>query len=248
MWRYSFWFMILDGVLWLLVKVLGRVGRSRTMQSWASSLYGRYYEKYDLEHSDKAQSDQKKTDSMRRLERSLRLAAARLLSVLSGDELKTPPQGDWPDQRLPVTLWRGISGVDNCRTGDSMMTRYIKDVAFIQEFRGKHPCWAFLWRWSCFYGQSFLLWAFWCALVAFVFGVIYGEFGLLDLRGKQDTGFTHLYFSIVTFTTLGFGDIAPVKAGSSLAAEILVTLEVILGYIGLGGLISILANKVARRA
>ena len=55
---------------------------------------------------------------------------------------------------------------------------------------------------------------------------------------------TPYYFSIVTFTTLGFGDVEPVSAWG----EFVVLLEVILGYIGLGGLISILANKVARRA
>jgi len=149
--------------------------------------------------------------------------------------------------RIRITRWDSVSGIDTTRT-DSLTRRYIHDIAYIEDYRTQHPVLAFFWRWSCFYGQSFLLWAFWCVLVAFVFGAIYWRFDLLDLKGKLDTGFTHLYFSIVTFTTLGFGDMAPIKIGSSLAAEILVTLEVILGYIGLGGLISILANKVARRA
>ena len=48
----------------------------------------------------------------------------------------------------------------------------------------------------------------------------------------------------LTFTTLGFGDVKPVNAWG----EFVVLLEVVSGYIGLGGLISILANKVARRA
>ena len=53
-----------------------------------------------------------------------------------------------------------------------------------------------------------------------------------------------IYFSIVTFTTLGFGDV--VAANTS--ARILVTLEVMFGYIMLGGLISIFANKLASRS
>ena len=53
------------------------------------------------------------------------------------------------------------------------------------------------------------------------------------------TWFTFYYYSIVTFTTLGFGDIVP----KNILAEILVTIEVILGYIMLGGLISIFATK-----
>ena len=56
--------------------------------------------------------------------------------------------------------------------------------------------------------------------------------------------FTPFYYSIVTFTTLGFGDVVPVTG----IARFAVALEVILGYIMLGGLISIFANKLARRA
>jgi hypothetical protein len=51
------------------------------------------------------------------------------------------------------------------------------------------------------------------------------------------------YF-IVTFTTLGFGDIIPGPGWP----QFWVALEVIMGYIMLGGLISILANKLARRS
>ena len=52
------------------------------------------------------------------------------------------------------------------------------------------------------------------------------------------------YFSIVTFTTLGFGDVV----ADNTSARIFVTLEVIFGYIMLGGLISIFANKLASRS
>jgi len=58
------------------------------------------------------------------------------------------------------------------------------------------------------------------------------------------TRFTPYYFSIVTFTTLGFGDVTPLN----LAAEICLVLEVVLGYVMLGGLISIFASKFARRS
>ena len=52
------------------------------------------------------------------------------------------------------------------------------------------------------------------------------------------------YSSIVTYTTLGFGDVTP----ASVAGTIVVALEAICGYVALGLLIAILANKVARRA
>jgi hypothetical protein len=54
---------------------------------------------------------------------------------------------------------------------------------------------------------------------------------------------TLFYYTVVTFTTLGFGDIIP----ESSTAAICVTVEVILGYIMLGGLITIFASKPGRR-
>ena len=56
--------------------------------------------------------------------------------------------------------------------------------------------------------------------------------------------FTPFYYSIVTYTTLGFGDVTP----KHWFGELVVTLEVIFGYLTLGLLVSILANKVARRS
>jgi len=48
-----------------------------------------------------------------------------------------------------------------------------------------------------------------------------------------------------TFTTLGFGDITPNI--HSWRAQVIVTFEVVVGYVMLGGLISIFANILARR-
>jgi voltage-gated potassium channel Kch len=53
-----------------------------------------------------------------------------------------------------------------------------------------------------------------------------------------------IYFSVVTLTTLGYGDIVP----SSTAAQVLCMVEVFMGYVMLGGLLSIFSNKMARRA
>ncbi len=57
---------------------------------------------------------------------------------------------------------------------------------------------------------------------------------------------TPFYYSIVTFSTLGFGDISPKL--SSYGGQLIVMFEVLIGYLSLGGLISIFANKLARRA
>ncbi|MBN1593055.1 MAG: pentapeptide repeat-containing protein [Candidatus Coatesbacteria bacterium] len=144
-----------------------------------------------------------------------------------------------------VTKWAGVSGVETCVVNNSLTRRYIRDAAYIENFCRRHRIWAFFWRWTCFYGQSFLLWAIWCLVIAVIFAAIYDDAELLVYKDKPVTGFWDcLYFSIVAFTTLGFGDITPSPGW----ARFFAAFEVILGYIGLGGLISILANKVARRA
>jgi Ion channel len=65
---------------------------------------------------------------------------------------------------------------------------------------------------------------------------------ILDYKDSAKTWFTPYYFSIVTFTTLGFGDVKP----KTLAGELIVSSEVILGYTTLGLLLSVLAQNVAR--
>ena len=66
---------------------------------------------------------------------------------------------------------------------------------------------------------------------------------LKDEDGTVSVG-AMIYYSVVTFTTLGFGDIVP----QTQEAAWWVMAEVIIGYIRLGGLISILATKLARRS
>ena len=75
-----------------------------------------------------------------------------------------------------------------------------------------------------------------------MFAVIYTQVSI-DY-GEYETAFSPIYFSFVTLTTLGYGDAIP----SSLIAQVFVTLQAIAGYMGLGGLLSILGNKMARRA
>jgi predicted permease len=79
-------------------------------------------------------------------------------------------------------------------------------------------------------------------IFAFLFGLIYSNI-TLAFRSPPNV-FTPFYYSIVTFTTLGFGDVIP----TNFWGEFWVTFEVILGYVMLGGLISIFANKIARRS
>ena len=111
----------------------------------------------------------------------------------------------------------------------------------------RHKTISWLWKWTCDYGRSFGRWAFVSLVIALIFGGVFyaiqDHLKIVDHNTAPKLA-TMFYFSIVTFTTLGFGDITP----KTLLAEIIVGGEVIAGYIMLGGLISIFANKLARRA
>ena len=139
--------------------------------------------------------------------------------------------------------------------------RYVADQQFIRAFKERHPFWAQVWRWSSDYGRSLGLWALWSLLIALSFACLYilspvwvptwlhpwrPQFHQVTGTdvGLPLTFWTSFYFSIVTFTTLGFGDVV----ADNTLARILVTLEVIFGYVMLGGLISIFANKLASRS
>lgn len=90
-------------------------------------------------------------------------------------------------------------------------------------------------------GQSFLRWFAVSLLICIIFGYIYSMFSssFFLANNRSATAFTFYYYSVVTFTTLGFGDVVP----KDICAEIAVTVEVITGYVMLGGLISIFATK-----
>ena len=86
----------------------------------------------------------------------------------------------------------------------------------------------------------------WSVFFAISFGIVFHFLGpdAFDIKHAfEPKWLTMMYYSVVTFTTLGFGDVIPKTA----TAGIWVMAEVILGYIMLGGLISILATIIARR-
>ena len=139
--------------------------------------------------------------------------------------------------------------------------RYVADQQFIRAFKKANPMLARLWRWSSDYGRNLGLWAFWSLFFALLFAIAYMPFpswlpdwiqewspqfhqATGQYSGESLTFWNSFYFSIVTFTTLGFGDVVADNA----TARFLVTMEVIFGYLMLGGLISIFANKLASRS
>ena len=86
------------------------------------------------------------------------------------------------------------------------------------------------------YGRSLSRWLTWCLIVIFVFAFLYCF--VPGATNNQSFG-NSLYFSIVTFTTLGYGDIVPIGFGKFLSA-----FEVLTGLLMGGLLVAILTKKM----
>ena len=144
--------------------------------------------------------------------------------------------------------YRSIRGIDSCY-GNALFRRAAADQDFLDTLE---DTWSTDWRkwlfraWGLLdYGRSLFPVAIVASGVAFLFGTVYATFrDMLNYADSADTWFTPYYFSLVTFTTLGFGDVKP----RTLYGEMLVSVEVMLGYVTLGLMLAVLAEKVARRA
>lgn len=161
--------------------------------------------------------------------------------------------------RQMVGLYLGVRGVDKCY-GSALFTRDAKDQDYIdtlfQSLLDKKPGFIksfdlFLFRaWALIdHGRSLLKVSFYATIIAMLYGFIYladMTFGwnVMDYSNSAQTWFTPFYYSVVTYTTLGYGDVT----ANSLLGEMLVISEVIVGYFTLGLLLAILANTIARRS
>lgn len=144
-------------------------------------------------------------------------------------------EADWILVDIRQADWRGAA----------LMWRHILDENYLWEFKHRsdsHHATYMIWKLTSDCGRRPLLWGLWTAFIAVVFAGIYE--GLAIDYGAHEAPLSSLYFSIVTLTTLGFGDVLPADGWAQAA----VLAEVVLGYVMLGGLLSIFANKMARRA
>ncbi len=126
-----------------------------------------------------------------------------------------------------------------------LLRRFIMDQNYLAELRNRsryHAMLYWLWWATSDCGRSLARLGVWIAMVTVFFGVAYQQVAI-DYGGAR-TWLSPYYFSLVTLTTLGYGDVLP----ASVAGQALVMSEVVVGYLLLGGLISIFANKMARRA
>lgn len=140
--------------------------------------------------------------------------------------------------------WIGVDIRDINFAGAYAMRRCVVDQNYLKEFRERSRFATVLyWLWwitsDC--GRSLARWCFWIMLQLLLFAGLFKFVGL-DY-GDHPTPLSPLYYSVVTLTTLGYGDIVP----SSSAGQVIAMIEVITGYVMLGGLLSIFSNKMARR-
>jgi uncharacterized protein YjbI with pentapeptide repeats len=129
--------------------------------------------------------------------------------------------------------------------GAHLLRRHIMDQNYLHEFRRQSRVseWVYrLWWVTSDCGRSFLRWGMWTLLIAAVFAYVYTQVEV-DF-GPHETVLSPLYYSVVTLTTLGYGDALP----NSMAAQVAAMVEVLLGYIMLGGLLAIFATRMARRS
>ncbi|MCG8566951.1 MAG: pentapeptide repeat-containing protein [Desulfobacterales bacterium] len=141
--------------------------------------------------------------------------------------------------------WVGADIRDMDLRGAYLVRRHIADENYLFEFQSQgpvHKAIYHIWWLTSDCGRSLSRWFLWLLAATLAFGAIYTHVAI-DF-GDYETWFSPIYFSFVTLTTLGYGDAVP----KSLVAQWVVTLQAVTGYMGLGGLLSILGNKMARRA
>jgi len=115
------------------------------------------------------------------------------------------------------------------------------------------------WKYTCSYGTSLLRWFITSGVIIIFFGALYSHYNFQITSSKVinefiqgikpnikissvDNFFSPYYYSVVTFATLGYGDITP----SNLSGQIFSVIEVLIGYLMLGGLLSVFSKKIIR--
>jgi hypothetical protein len=164
-------------------------------------------------------------------------------------KVKFSPLGMW-ERRYDLLLGTTCrcKGVHTASCYGSQRFRFfLEDQDYLEELletrRGKLI--VFIWWILADCGRSMMRWASWSILFVLIFALVFWRMGEQHFKvvNLQFNLMTTIYYSMVTFTTLGFGDVAPKTNLSAM----LVSIEVIIGYIMLGGLISIFSIKLAHR-
>ena len=108
-----------------------------------------------------------------------------------------------------------------------------------------------VWKHTSKYGKSFAHWGLTNLIIVLGYAVVFFLIGkyishpthtmILENGDLLDGGiFNYLYYSIITFTTLGYGDITPITHLEKIVASI----EVVQGYVMLGVFLTILQKRM----
>jgi hypothetical protein len=96
-----------------------------------------------------------------------------------------------------------------------------------------------LWDITCGYGENLNRWVLVCISIFLIFSWMYYVFGAI----APTTGWIdYPYFSIITMTSLGYGDIHPVGS----LGKILASLEIVLGLLMFGMLLTLLNRRIVQ--
>ena len=147
-------------------------------------------------------------------------------------------------QKFAESDWIGVDIHGVNFAGAYRLRRFVVDQNYLKEFResSRAANWLYyIWWASSDCGRSLFRWGMWILVQTVAFAWLYAHVGV-DF-GREPTLVSPLYFSVVTFTTLGYGDITPVTG----VAQSIAMIEVLFGYVMLGGLLSIFSNLIARR-
>lgn len=211
----------------------------------------------DLTESDLSSSNLNEADLTGSNLTRAKVAGANLCSAnLAAANLTGIRDGDLRDKK---GRFFGIRGLDSC-FGGPLFVRDARDQDYLDTLSvaiDETPS-AGLRRWKRFwfgawslidYGRSLGKLVLGALGVTMVFGMIFHldlalGLGYFDFPDSANSPLTPYYFSVVTYTRLGSGGITP----THWVGEIVLVSERILGYVTLGLLLSILANRVARRS
>ncbi len=141
--------------------------------------------------------------------------------------------------------WIGVDILDTDFAGAYMVRRAIMDQNYLYEFRTKNPLNGLIykiWLLTSDCGRSFARCVLLTGVIAALFAIAY-SFVEIDY-GDYETWLSPMYYSVVTMTTLGYGDAVP----ASMSGQMVAMVEVLSGYVMLGGVLSIFATKMGRRA
>lgn len=133
--------------------------------------------------------------------------------------------------------------------------QYLRELHVSSKGRPLRRIGLFVWWLTSDYGRSIARLLLISGLICATFGLLWGTvdssaqvpkdlmWGRPLCRAGPSvpmTSFTPFYFSIVAYTTLGFGDVVPANG----SGQVLLAAEVICGYIALGVLLSTIARRV----